>query len=69
MWVARDGLGTLQLYLCDIPLHREGYRWTWEYTWGDPYSTVILEEDYPQFKDLTWSDEPVKIDLIKYKCN
>lgn len=55
MWVARDKSGTLALYT-ERPV-----RSTCVGVWSLRGEFIYLDEDDPNFKNLTWEDEPVEV--------
>lgn len=56
MWVARDKSGTLALYT-ERPV-RSTRVGVWSLRGGE---FIYLDEDDPNFKNLTWEDEPVEV--------
>lgn len=63
MWVAREENGLLRLYT-KLP-----YRYSlgvWRIP-DDGDCATISDEDYPQFKNLKWEDEPIEVNIIPTK--
>jgi hypothetical protein len=56
MWVARDKSGLLALYT-KRPVRSTSVG-VWSFREGE---FMLLDEDDPNFKDLTWEDEPVEV--------
>jgi hypothetical protein len=56
MWVARDKSGLLALYT-KRPVRSTSVG-VWSFREGE---FMLLDEGDPNFKDLTWEDEPVEV--------
>lgn len=63
MWVAREENGLLRLYT-KLPYRYDLGVWRIP---DDGDCVTISDEDYPQFKDLKWENEPVEVTLTQVK--
>ena len=60
MWIARDKNGELILFR-DYPkrnINMNNYDRLVN-------SIVLYDDDYPQYKTLSWEDEPIEVELIE----
>lgn len=62
MWVARDKSGLLALYT-KRPVRSTSVG-VWAFREGE---FMLLDEDDPNFKNLTWEDDPVEVWLKEKK--
>lgn len=62
MWVARDKSGLLALHT-KRPVRSTSVG-VWSFREGE---FMLLDEDDPNFKNLTWEDEPVEVWLKEKK--
>lgn len=58
MYVARDGNNDLWLFT-EKP-ERNSFQRYWFSDYGE---TMKLDAHYTQFKELTWNDEPIEVEL------
>lgn len=78
MWVARDKDKTLWLFEEYPSRHTPNFLkkwWNWckdsDFYWMQAptgFYTIIEDYKYPQFKNITWEDEPVEVDFT-FKSN
>lgn len=61
MWVVRNRNNTLYMFY-DKPYREQHWRWVIDSK--DLKIIELKDEDYPQFKDLKWEDEPIEVDIM-----
>ena len=60
MWIARDKNGSLMLFR-DYPKRNINVN-----SCDRPVNSIVLyDEDYPQYRTLSWKDDPIEVDLIE----
>ena len=60
MWIARDNNGSLMLFR-DYPKQHANVN-----SCDRPVNSIVLyDEDYPQYRTLSWKDDPIKVELIE----
>ena len=60
MWIARDKNGELILFR-DYPKRNINMN-----SYDRLVNSIVLyDDDYPQYKTLSWEDEPIEVELIE----